>query len=218
MVKIFYSNTLKRGTSTFPCLRSRQNTIIPLATGGETQTVCSVLIKDKTQIPPLSVCFVPVDIVNCQNLAANGYMEGTCSETSTDQVTVVPGIVNPHQEETGIAIMNKSDDSITLNPGAVVATCSSSYEAIEEHHDIGMAECVSMEENTEHSEMKCTDVPSHLQEMFIKSSEHLNQEEKEPFAGLLTQYENVFLKSSDDLGLADRVRHKISTGSAPPIK
>ena len=123
-----------------PCLRTRQNTVIPLATGGETQTVCSVLIKDKTQIPPRSVCFVPVDIVNCQNLAANGYVEGICSETSPDQMTVVPGIVNPHQEETDIAIMNESDVSITLNPGAAVATCRSSYEAIEKHHDIKILE------------------------------------------------------------------------------
>ena len=124
-----------------PCLRTRQNTVIPLATGGETQTVCSVLIRDKTQLPPRSVCFVPVDIVNGQNLAANGDVEGICSETSPDQMTVVPGIVNPHQEKTDIAIMNKSDDSITLNPGAAVATCSSSYKATEEHHDIEILEC-----------------------------------------------------------------------------
>ena len=59
-----------------------------------------------------------MDIVNGKHLAANGYMEGICSDTSKEQVTVVPGIVEPHQEEKGLAIMNKSDKSITFYPGA----------------------------------------------------------------------------------------------------
>ena len=32
------------------------------------------------------------------------------------------------------------------------------------------------------------------------------------------KYENVFSKSSGDLGITDRVRHRINTGSAQPIK
>lgn len=40
-----------------PCLRTRQNTEIRLETGGETQVVCRVLVKDKTQISPHSVSF-----------------------------------------------------------------------------------------------------------------------------------------------------------------
>ena len=68
-----------------------------------------------------------------------------------------------------------------------------------------------------HSEGKCTEVPLRLQEMFI-SSEHLNKEEKDLFAQVLVKYENLFSKSSGDLGLTDRVRHRINTGSAQPIK
>ena len=201
-----------------PCLRTRQNTVIPLATGGKTQAVCRVLVKDKTHIPPRSVSFVPVDIVNGKHLAANGYMEGICSHTSKKQVTVVPGIVDPHQEEKGLAIMNKSDESITFYPGATVATCSSSYEATEDSHAIGKVSLDCAEENSCHSKEKYPEVPLHLQEMFIKSSEHLNEEEKGLFAELLVKYQNVFSRSSDDLGLTDRVCHKINTGSAPPIK
>ena len=202
-----------------PCLRTRQNTVIPLATGGETQAVCRVLIKDKTQILPHSVSFVSVDIVNGKHLAANGYVEGISSDFSEKQVTVVPGIVDPHQEEKGLAVMNKGDECITLYPGAAVATCSSSYKATEENHEIGMVALDSTEEQImNHSEGKCTEVPLHLQEMFIKSSEHLNKEEKDLFAQVLVKYENVFSKSSGDLGLTDRVGHRINTGSAQPIK
>ena len=114
-----------------PFLRTRQNTVIPLATGGETQAVCRVFIKDKTQVLPHSVSFVSVDIVNGKPLAANGYVEGISSDFSEKQVTVVPEIVDPHQEGKGLAVMNKGDEWITSYPGAAVATCSSSYEATE---------------------------------------------------------------------------------------
>ena len=100
-----------------------------------------------------------------------------------------------------------------------MATCSSSYEATGENHEIGMVALDSTEEQIiNHSEGKCTEVPLHLQEVFIKSSELLNKEEKDLSAHVLVKYENLFSKSSGDLGLTNLVRHRINTGSAQPIK
>jgi hypothetical protein len=41
---------------------------------------------------------------------------------------------------------------------------------------------------------------------------------KQQLAELLTKYQDVFLKSADDLGRTDKVQHIIDTGNANPNK
>ena len=47
----------------------------------------------------------------------------------------MPGIVDPHNDEKGAAIMNTGEECITFYPGAEVATCNSSYETQETNHE-----------------------------------------------------------------------------------
>lgn len=54
--------------------------------------------------------------------------------------------------------------------------------------------------------------------MFEKSSALLNREEKGLFAKLLIKYGSAFSRPSDDLGQADRVKHRIKTGPSAPIR
>jgi hypothetical protein len=61
-------------------------------------------------------------------------------------------------------------------------------------------------------------VPTHVKDLFDKSSEHLQDREKQQFAELLTKYQDAFSKSADDLGRTDRVQHRINTGNANPIR
>jgi uncharacterized protein YllA (UPF0747 family) len=42
-------------------------------------------------------------------------------------------------------------------------------------------------------------VPTHVKDIFDKSSEHLQNREKQQLAELLTKYQDVFSKSADDL-------------------
>ena len=192
-----------------PCLRTRQNSEIRLETGGERQVVCRVLVQDRTQIPPHSVSFVPVNI-NDKQLAATGYIEGIETENITQiQATIVPGIVDPHNDEKGVAIMNTGGECITFYPGAAVATCNSSYETLATNHE---TEITGIDNPQEPEVMvlaeKPCSVPSHLKDMFEKSSALLNKEEKGLFSKLLIKYRIVFSRSSDDLGQADRVKAK----------
>lgn len=203
-----------------PCLRTRQNTEIRLETGGETQVVCRVLVKDKTQISPHSVSFVPVEIVNGKRLATTAYMEGIEDKILTEkQVTIVAGIVDPHHGEKGVAVMNTGEECVTFYPGAAVAKCNSSYEAYEETQEIRMVEMGNSQEKVLCDTDGIQDtMPVHLQDLFERSSILLNRDEKYLLAELLIKYENVFSKSSEDLGQTDRVRHRINTGSAAPIR
>ncbi|MCG7877679.1 MAG: reverse transcriptase family protein, partial [Candidatus Thiodiazotropha endolucinida] len=203
-----------------PCLRTRQDTNIQLEMGGETQVACRVLVKDKTQIPAHSVSFVPVKIVSGDQLPNSAYMEGIeDKELAEKQITIVPGIVDPHNGDKGLAIMNNGEDSITFYPGAAVAKCNSSYEACDKTQGIRTVEAYNSEEVKVNDCGKSSEqVPSHLQDLFERSSELLDGDEKLHLAELLNKYQNVFARSSDDLGQTDRVKHKINTGTSSPIR
>ncbi|KAH3776543.1 hypothetical protein DPMN_177971 [Dreissena polymorpha] len=53
--------------------------------------------------------------------------------------------------------------------------------------------------------------------MFDDGVEYLDPEQKNKFAKLLYKYQDVFAKSSDDLGCTNVVKHKINTESANSI-
>ena len=118
----------------------------------------------------------------------------------------MPGIVDPHNDEKGVAIMNTGEECITFYPGAAVATCNSSYETQETNHETEITGIDNPQEPKVivRAEKPCS-VPSHLKDLFEKSSALLNREEKGRFAELLIKYGSVFSRSSDHLGQTDRV-------------
>ncbi|CAC5418988.1 unnamed protein product [Mytilus coruscus] len=61
-------------------------------------------------------------------------------------------------------------------------------------------------------------LPSHIKDLFNKSTVHLQEKEKQQLKELLHVYSDVFAKSADDLGRTNRVQHRINTGTALPIR
>ena len=63
-----------------------------------------------------------------------------------------------------------------------------------------------------------TKLPEHLQQMYEKNREGLNADEDKAFSALLTEYEDIFAKSSYDLGKCNIEKHHIDTGDERPVK
>jgi hypothetical protein len=61
-------------------------------------------------------------------------------------------------------------------------------------------------------------IPEHLQDLYKKSADGLNQEQTTKVESLLKDYNDVFSKGSGDIGRAKGTKHKICTGDAQPIK
>ena len=61
-------------------------------------------------------------------------------------------------------------------------------------------------------------VPDFLQDLLKRSSVHLSSEEESQLAELLVKYQQVFAKSSSDLGCCERVNHRINTVGAVPVR
>ena len=61
-------------------------------------------------------------------------------------------------------------------------------------------------------------LPDHLQDLFNRSSVHLDASQGEVLAKLILYYQQVFAKSADDLGHTTLVQNTINTGSAIPVR
>ena len=61
-------------------------------------------------------------------------------------------------------------------------------------------------------------MPQHLQKLFGESSEGRTQRETQEIAKLLSEYQDVFSKHDDDLGLTSLAEHQIDLTDTKPIK
>ena len=62
-------------------------------------------------------------------------------------------------------------------------------------------------------------VPEHLEDLFKRSCKSLSPEQSQELKQLLIKHQNVFAKSSNDLGRTSVVKHEIHVGeNAKPIK
>ena len=67
--------------------------------------------------------------------------------------------------------------------------------------------------------VECTTVlPEHLTDLWTRSSKHLDKEQSDALASLLTKYQDAFSRTDDDIGRTERVTHMINTGNAIPIR
>jgi hypothetical protein len=62
------------------------------------------------------------------------------------------------------------------------------------------------------------DLPEFLKELWDRSCIHLNDEEIKQVKGLLAEYQDIFIKPDGELGRTDKVKHKIETKDALPIR
>ena len=162
--------------------------------------------------PPNSLMYVPINVPNFESSYQAGMVE--CSDTdvlSDKLLRLIPGLVEAGHNQGGITIVNDTENSVVLQKGEEIGKCTPAIEV-----DSGSHQCRMM--RTESSNEPVDGVPDHLVELIERSSTHLSAVEIEQFTALLKRFENVFAKSSDDLGQTDRVRHKIDTNNARPIR
>ncbi|CAC5378800.1 unnamed protein product [Mytilus coruscus] len=61
-------------------------------------------------------------------------------------------------------------------------------------------------------------IPPHLSQVFKKAQYGRNKAEIKKIASLLHDFEDIFSKNEDDIGLTHLIEHSIDTGTAKPIK
>ena len=61
-------------------------------------------------------------------------------------------------------------------------------------------------------------LPEHLKDLFKRSSENLEMEQKEKLASLLNTYQDSFAKTGSEYGKCSILKHKIDTAEAAPVR
>ena len=166
---------------------------------------CKVTLTETVVIPPLSAQFV------------RGKMEGALLETDVmlepsntwkgeRKVIVDPVMVKSSGREFPVCLMNVSGDMVKLCKGMHLGQCEGVTE-VQHYKD-------ESQEDLCHVEKDGNKLPSHLEQMWCKSTTQLSKEEKRILTDLLNNHTDKNSHSKDDLGRTNVVNHKIDTGAA----
>lgn len=178
--------------------------------GGSASMTCRVIAEEKTCIPANSSTWVSVKIPNKEHLSKTALIEPIKQSSSAQ---ILPGVIetNGNKELLALNIINCGEESVTIYPKTTLGTCISVTEN-ENTPVISRNAQLSIEKHSD------SILPEYLQDLFERSSERLQDCDKEQLKSLLIKYQGVFARSSEDLGFTDKVQHHINTRGAEPIK
>ena len=177
--------------------------------GGQANIRCRVVAKETVTIPARSRVFIPVLIQGREHLGQWGLVDQNEDIKTDRKIYMTRGVLDPHGD-TKVQIVNFNHSPVTVQAQKHLGTCESYYEI--EAPTAG--QCNRIQPGT----TSLRQIPEYLDDLYKRSTQHLEGEDKPKVADLLTRFQDVFAKSVDDLGRTDRVLHQINTGTAAPIR
>ena len=107
--------------------------------------------------------------------------------------------------------MNLNEKEIKIYKGKVVAY-------LEDMLETSHVNSLDTTDMSHVSEPQSTEFLAHLVKLLEDSCEHVDEEQSSILKELLYEHENLFSRSSADIGHTDLVEHEIDTGDARPFK
>ena len=124
---------------------------------------------------------------------------------------MIPGVLDLNEKQ--VSIVNCTEQPITLHAKQHIGVCESYIDS-----EIKRVNRVNETAPLDTQKPASAQLPDHLQDLFNRSSVHLDASQREELAKLILDYQQVFAKSADDLGHTNLVQHTINTGSAIPVR
>ncbi|CAG2225166.1 unnamed protein product [Mytilus edulis] len=172
---------------------------VKLVLGGETPSaqpsVSRITIPSSVVVPPNSVmrmnCTVPVQ--------DNDFVIEPNSKTTL----LIPRSVCAKEQSPVVCFMNVTDNPIRLQGGIEVAEAHAVtiIESMDDPQELSVGTCSTSKQGTSQKGTlpKQEDLPDHLQELFITSSQDLTTDQKSKLRTLLYTYSDVFARTEFDL-------------------
>ncbi|XP_053400391.1 uncharacterized protein LOC128557239 [Mercenaria mercenaria] len=166
--------------------------------------VARVTVCKRSVVPPNSVMQVKCRV--------NRAMSESMIEPDEGLRVLVPKTVHGQGSNATQCVVNASDKFRLLKKGSEVANAYPVEEVLnpEVEVEVHSVEQVEVDENVK--------VPSHHEEVYAKSTTHLDDEKKSELRKLLVDYQDVFATSEFDLRNFTEIQHSIDPGTAKPIK
>ena len=214
---------------------------VPFVEKKSPQMVCRVVLEDTIEVPPESEIIVPGSLIDVYGDKNASIVEMTPKLVNKHGVLIARALVDASDGRVPLRLLNLSTEPAVIQKSTVVATVEPADEIFEEQPtELRSAACrgqpnkgQSMEDSEDSPDgaepstgdgqakegMDIMDkVPTHLQDLLLRSSEHLTGPQSEAVANLLCSYSDTFAKSTDDLGRTSLAEHTIDTGDARPVK
>ena len=192
-----------------------KNATLKCWVANESVMTCRVVVKEKTSIPAWTEKLVPMTVMNQGYLAKHGYIQPYHDIATTRELLIIPGVVSTRDSEVYVRVVNFGNKDATLHSSTNVATCQSVYMNDTEPDDTGFV-FTTHEVPAPGGDQQNLD--AQLQDLLDINSEFLTEDEKAEFALLLKKYKTIFAASKKDLGRTNLVKHRINTGTAPPVR
>ena len=163
---------------------------------------CRVAVLEPVEIPPGTEMIVPGYNKGIIDRNGTGLIEADTIFLHMKGLLVAKALVCPTTGTVLIRIANPYAQSYKLYKDTIVA----SFEAVDPEQLVSVSK-VQSEEYETYSER---DLPEHLQELYMKSTQQLNSEQQSRLKNLLVEHQNQFSKDSYDIGRTTLLEHHIN--------
>ena len=195
------------------------NNVIQLQLGDQPTRLktCKVTVAKRCVVPPNSVA--RVQCILGEHMP-DYYIEGAPKSKCAIPRSLHSGCDKPY-----VCAVNLTNNFHVMKKGGVIGEAMEADVMVEKEHESCASEGemeteggVSNEGETQ-PEIRCSEpVPEHVQSMLEASRGDLTEDQFEMLTGVICDFQDVFAKSSFDLGSFTGIEHVINTKDAGPIQ
>lgn len=173
-----------------------------------------VVSRARVELAPHQSTIVAGKIRRTGRVTECGIIESNLKLSEKEGVIVGRTLVSTLTDDVPVHVLNSSEETVVLKTNQLLGWCESVMTCPSDASVTGLVRNM----NTKPIKDTTKKIPSHLNELFTKSSVHLNDAEREEWLQHLLEYQDIFSKGKGDYGRTNLVKHHIDTGNARPIK
>ena len=188
------------------CLKVKGQEIPCYMSIGSQPVCCRV---ETVKIPPESEVIVSGKPLDNLDRGRIGLLEPSRKFVENTSLLVAKVLVDPKKGNIPLRLANLSKEPVAVHRGTVTAV----LQAV----DSVDSESVNATQTVEGSQDDAG-LPEHLQSLFERSSKNLDDSQKDRLEQFLIKHQDIFSKSSSDIGHTTLIRHHIDVQNAKPVK
>ena len=194
------------------CLKVKGEEIPCHMSNGIQPTCCRVALVENVSIPAESEIIVagkPLDKLDRGRL---GIVEPSLKFVQNTGILVAKVLIDPKLGSIPLRLANFSKEPITVHKDMVTAVLEPVDSVGNESENVSRV--CQLNETTETSNQ----LPEHLVPLLERSSENLDKAQGSRLKQFLIKHQNIFSKSSSDIGHTSVLQHHIDVQNAKPVK
>ena len=172
-------------------------------------TCARIATTEFIEIPPQTEIIVNAKPIDPFDRYQTSVVEGKLDFIDRSGVLVGKVLVCPLEGLIPVRLANIFDETLKINKCTVIGNLCPT--------EVVPSEYVQ-EVNIEMTTQNTNEIPSYLEDTYKRGSAELTNEQKLQFKELLIKNQDVFSKTSTDIGFTKLVEYTIDTGDSPPVR